>query len=100
MTSLVNLLSNNDTQTIIQSVRLLEVVLHYSLDSENESITLKHPLLLEKMGFILQNSMNGIINIIFITKNLLKSKVYTSLLKIQYCRRATLWNIEAAQFYC
>jgi hypothetical protein len=57
MTGLVNLLSNNDTQTVIQCVRLLEVLLH-SLDSL-DSVIMNHPSLWERMSFILQNSLNG-----------------------------------------
>jgi len=57
--SLVYLLSNNDTQTIIQCVRLLEVLLHHSPDPEKQSLVLNHPSLLEKIAFILQNSLNG-----------------------------------------
>lgn len=57
-TILVNLLSSDDTQTIIQIIRLLDTLIR-SAKSESCISLLNTEILWKSLAFILQNSMNG-----------------------------------------
>ncbi|KAI9561593.1 hypothetical protein GHT06_012552 [Daphnia sinensis] len=57
LTSVVNLMSSEDSQTIIQTVRLLDNLIHYP-DNESCSRLLSDEALWMSVTFILENSLN------------------------------------------